>query len=660
MKIANLQLSAKFPSAISWSTDSKKISFQTSGPNGSDIFIYSFVDQTCKTVITDIEPFRLYKDKPDLRWTQDDELLFYAGKNYQHFSESSKINDLYLNAQLIGDLVQLSPDLTWISFLREGDLWIQSIADGSTRQLSFRERLLTEDGQLFNRLSQWPQWSPDSRNIAYLSNMGNGFKIRIVNIFDGQKTDIVPSEDIWGHTIVDWSPDSTMLSISRLSQNFQRKELSIFSLTKKLETLVWADQDNQWVDHNIHPSYDISWSNNCQQIAFLSNKTGWRHCYKLNIENGEIEQITDGKYDCYWCGFSPDDSQLALVTSQGNLQQRNLWVYSLKNKKFHQPYKKLGVCLGGWYLRQMILAWSPDGSKIAHVFSGSGQMPVLLVSDVSGQTDPIEVYQSRPTELSSESVMNLEPVQFLSEDGMTIYGVLATAKNFNKNIKHKALVFCYGAWDQEAQLGWDFPQKNILFNYLTQKGYVILLVDPRGSDGYGNDYAHAQYREGGRKQSDDLVSSARHLTELGYVDPEKIGLFGYSYGGYMVLQTMVRSPGVFKAGISMAPVSEWASYASYSTYTNIRFGSPDENPNPLIQRSPVYQAHKFEGALLIMHGTNDFNVPIKSSEIMVQALIQNGKTFEFMAYPNEGHIWVNPGTIRDSMLRMERFLDTNL
>jgi dipeptidyl aminopeptidase/acylaminoacyl peptidase len=110
----------------------------------------------------------------------------------------------------------------------------------------------------------------------------------------------------------------------------------------------------------------------------------------------------------------------------------------------------------------------------------------------------------------------------------------------------------------------------------------------------------------------------------------------------------------------MAPVSEWASYAGYSTYTNIRFGSPDEKPNPLFERSPLYHAHRIQSPLLILHGSQDFNVPILSSEVFVSALLRLGKSFEYMAYPGEGHVWTQPGTIRDFLTRIARFLENNM
>jgi dipeptidyl-peptidase-4 len=256
--------------------------------------------------------------------------------------------------------------------------------------------------------------------------------------------------------------------------------------------------------------------------------------------------------------------------------------------------------------------------------------------------------------------MTIEPVHFPASDGLEVRAALLTAPTLDRTRQNPALVFAYGAWDMEAQLGWEFGPKNLLFNYLTQNGYVVLIVDPRGSEGYGDAYSKGQYREGGRKQSDDLVAGAAFLSSLGWVDKRRIALFGYSYGGYMVLQTMQRSPGVFAAGISMAPVTEWNAYAAGSPYANARFGTPDMVPNPLLEASPLYSAARLEGELLILHGTKDFNVPIVFSEMYITALMKLGKKFEYMAYPNEAHVWTRPETIRDFMHRMARFLDNSM
>jgi dipeptidyl aminopeptidase/acylaminoacyl peptidase len=662
MKNIDTYLKTKVPSAIAWSPNGKTLAYQVSGPQGSEIRFFSIERSSGWVGVDSISPFRLYKDLPDLRWTADHHLLYNAGCDIwsitaQEIPEPSQSIPC-VSGELLGELFQLSPDLQWVSFVRDGDLWVLPVSGGSPQQVTSREGLLTEDGQFFSRLIQWPQWSPDSRKIAYLSPMSSGYKVRVITLEDGKRLNLAPAEDIWGFTIINWSPDSRKLAIARLSNDFCHKELGVYDLESGEEKQVWVDEDEQWVDHNIHPGYDVAWSPDSRCLAFLSNQNGWRHLYVTDLEKGSLEQISSGNFDCYWCGFSPDGSRLAYVSNESHLQERGLWVSALDGRPAWRVTRLPGVCLGGWYLRQANFAWSPDGKSIAHVFSGADEMPGLWISDASGQSDPVRVYCSMAEGMSSQDVMHLEPVKFKSADTETVYGVLASAPGLNRAEKHPAIVFAYGAWDQEAQLGWEFGPKNVMFNYFVIQGYVLLLVDPRGSEGYGREHAHRQYHEGGRKQVDDVAAGAKYLSELGFVDPKRIAVFGYSYGGYMVLQTMVYAPDVFAAGVAMAPVSEWAASGGYSAYTNLRFGSPDEVPNPLYERSPLYQAYKIKGALLILHGTRDFNVPIISSEVMVNALMRTGKKFEYMVYPGEGHVWVQPETIRDCLLRVERFLNS--
>jgi len=659
MDSISLHMSVKVPSGLAWSPDGSQLAYQVSGPQGSQVLVCSTADLSTHMLDAGVQPFRLYKDLPQLHWTASQQVIYYAGGGYQIAGLQADQPARFVRTDLLGDLAQLSLDLTHFSCIRDGDIWIApTTGSGEPQQLTRREGLLAEDSQLFYRLIQRPQWSPDGAWIAYLSAMGKGLKVRIVSTRDGHILNMAPAEDIWGCLILDWAPDSSKIAVSRLSTDFGRKELVVIDLEKRKEQLVWADQDEKWVDHNIHPGSDVSWSGDSTRLAFLSNRTGWRQLYTADLASGQVQQHTQGEFDCYWCGWAPDGRSLAYVSSQADLQQRRLYVTRLDGAEPLLITPLPGVCLGGWYLRQTNLAWSPDSSRIAHIYSGPDQMPNLLITPVDGRQEPQVVYTSRPAGLSEEHIMHLESVRFSGLDGRPIYGVLASSPKLQKDARHPALVFAYGAWDQEAQLGWEFGPKNLIFSYLVNQGYVVLLVDPRGSDGYGREHAHAQYHEGGRKQADDLVAAAQFLGGLAFIDSRRLALFGYSYGGYMVLQTMARSPEVFAAGISMAPVSEWSLFAGYSTYTNLRFGSPDEEPNPLFERSPLYQAHKIQGALLILHGTQDFNVPIISSEMMVSALLRAGKTFEYMAYPGEGHVWVQPATIRDCMLRMERFLNT--
>jgi len=660
MTLIDIHINIKMPSGMSWSPDGKALAYQNSGPTGNDLRLYSLEAETDHLLFSNFPPFRLYRELPEIRWQPGGHQLFIkTGHGYHRVDASGREQaEPAFEIPDDADLAQLSPDLQFVCFIREGDLWAQAIPQGEPRRLTNGEGLLTADWQLFGRLRQWPQWSPDGTRIAYVSPLEQGTLVRIVDLA-GAVIDILPAQDQWALNTLTWSPDSHHLAIARLSNDYCCKELSVYSLDHQAQVTLWVDTDEKWVDHTIHASYDVAWSHQGQQIAFLSNRSGWRHLYIASLVSGQVQQITAGEYETSWCSWSPDDTLLAYVSSQDELQARALWLVESDGSR-PRPLLKGGLVTGGWFLRQTNLEWSPDGKRIACIQSGSEQMPVLKVVDVFLSQTVQVAYSSLPEEAGKDFAMKIEPVHFPAADGLELRAALLTAPTLDRAKRNPALLFAYGAWDMEAQLGWEYGPKNLLFNYLTQQGFVILIVDPRGSEGYGDAYSKGQYREGGRKQSDDLVEGAAFLADLGWVDQTQISLFGYSYGGYMVLQTMQRTPGVFSAGVSMAPVTEWNAYAGGSPYANVRFGTPDMVPNPLTEASPLYSAGRMDGNLLILHGTKDFNVPIVFSEMYVAALMEHGKSFEYMVYPNEGHVWTRLATIRDFMMRLTRFLKNSL
>jgi dipeptidyl-peptidase-4 len=659
MNDLDLHLHTRIPSGLAWSPDGNHLAYQVSGPTGSDLRLYSCGDASDHLLHPDLPPFRLYLDLPEIRWSSDGQRIVYRSGSGFHACDLATGSSPQPVFTLEGArLPQVSPDLRWVSFIQEGDIWVVPLAGGSPRRLTHAEGFFSSEWDLFNRLRQWPQWSPDSQRIAFVSPIKTSMVAGVVDL-DGTLLRLDSGEGGWGMLTLDWSPDSRHLALARLSVDTCRKELALVSLEDCSEVCLWLDEDSQWVDHSIHASFDTAWSPDGQQLAFLSNRSGWRHVYLASLPGSTVRQVTFDDYECYWVGWSPDSARLALISGRDHLQSRDLWLLEPRTGAA-QPLSHGGLVSGGWFLRQVNVAWSPQGDRLACVFSASRQLPSLRVFSISGATQPDEVYTALPAGAGPDFAMQIEPVQFSALDGLPLYGALLTAPGLDRAHPCPALVFAYGAWDMEAQLGWDYGPKNLLFNYLARRGFAILVVDPRGSEGYGHAHAHAQFREGGRKQCDDLAAAAAFLASLGWVDARRIALFGYSYGGYLVLQTMLHTPGVFAAGVSMAPVTEWNHYAAGSPYANVRFGRPDEDPNPLTERSPLYAAARWQGALLLLHGEQDFNVPIVFSQMFAKALAEHARRFEFIPYPGEGHVWTRPETIRDFLERMARFLETEM
>lgn len=652
-------LREKTPGDAVWSPDGQYLAYTAAGLTGADLYLYAVGDQHTTTLFssaredteinTTTSTGRYYPGAKGLRWSGDAKRLFLTeGKNIVAVSPRDGERELLLSAELLGDLVELSPDHRLISFIRDGDIWVQAVEGGSPRRVTHGQGFLSgSTGGRFGRLLQWPPWSPDSKKIAFLSPIQNGWQVGVASVDSGGTSWIIPEDDWVGLLSLDWSPDAQYLAISNLGHGYRRKELMVASASGEWVRSIWVDTDEKWVDHNINPSFKVSWSPDGRQITFISNRTGWRHIYISDIDGREVKQITDGEYEVYTQQWLPNGNDLLAITSRGHLQQRMPWIIPARGRPAVRLADKPGV--------YAVEAVSPDGERIAFEFTGPGQLSSLVLVDVAGG-EPTELYNSRPDGLVDEDVPHVEAVTFPSDDGVMVPAVLVTRKDLDRSRRHPAIVNMYGGWGQRALLA----RPSSYFNFMVNNGYVVLVVDPRGSDGYGDAYAKGLHHDAGGQQSDDLEAAAEYLASLPFVDPRGIGIQGHSYSGYLAVQTLVHNPDAFAAGIAGAPFGWDPDMARFDPYFSIRFGNPREAEDLQRERNPITNIGDLRAPLLILMGTEDINVAPVEVERLVKGLITAGKDFDYMVYPGEPHSWRRFDTNVDYYKRCLRFFDRHL
>jgi dipeptidyl aminopeptidase/acylaminoacyl peptidase len=193
---------------------------------------------------------------------------------------------------------------------------------------------------------------------------------------------------------------------------------------------------------------------------------------------------------------------------------------------------------------------------------------------------------------------------------------------------------------------------------LLQKGYVVLAPDYRGSIGYGRDWRQGVYKDVGGKDADDAAAGAAYLKTLGYVDPERIGVWGLSYGGFFTLEAMTRTPTLFRCGVDVAGTVDYLMYLNAWTFG--RMGTPEESPAAYEVAGPVKRVDRIVRPLLVLHGTSDVNVAFLHSVRLIDELLKNGKDVEFMVYPGEFHYFTRAHVLRDAWQRVDRFFDKHL
>ena len=252
-----------------------------------------------------------------------------------------------------------------------------------------------------------------------------------------------------------------------------------------------------------------------------------------------------------------------------------------------------------------------------------------------------------------------------SRDGKKIKSKIYLPAGFDKSKKYPMVVFVHGAgYLQNVINGWNNYYREFMFNeLLTQKGYVVLDIDYRGSAGYGREWRTDVYDFLGGKDMDDHIDAIDYMVANYAVNPAKVGVYGGSYGGFMAEMLAMRAPDKIEAAAALRPVADWKNYyASSPGYTAQRLGFPDKNPKAYERSSPITYADKLQRPLLILHGEVDSNVPVQDSMQLVEKLIRLGKTqyFEAMFYPSENHGFERPTSWTDEYERILAFFEKNL
>jgi len=352
--------------------------------------------------------------------------------------------------------------------------------------------------------------------------------------------------------------------------------------------------------------YNPELSRDGKYFWFTANIThpGIRHFYRMRIQGGTPEQITsmDGGNEI---SVSPDEKWLAIRHSKGN-----------------QPW-------------ELYLQENKTGVKA------------------------IQLTHSTTAEFKSYPWRMPEYVTFTADDGATIYARLYRPEKPEQN--GPAVIFVHGAgYLQNAHQWWSSYYKEYMFhNLLVDNGYTVLDIDFRGSAGYGRNWRTGIYRHMGGKDLSDYVDGAKYLVEKHGVSPQKIGLYGGSYGGFITLMAMFKHPDIFAAGAALRSVTDWAHYNH--GYTSNILNTPVEDSLAYVRSSPIYFADGLQGALLMCHGMVDDNVQFQDIVRITQRLIELGKeNWELAVYPVESHAFTEPSSWVDEYKRIYKLFEVNL
>ncbi|MGE0406111.1 MAG: prolyl oligopeptidase family serine peptidase [Candidatus Korobacteraceae bacterium] len=656
----------KYPTAQQWSPDGKAVAFLWDAAGKQDLFVVRPGEKPVALTDFPVDADMLQSDIGSFEWASPTRILFaYNGALWSVSTDGSKPERLPGFAGVSS--FSLSPDLSQIAFIRKGQVWVASLAAKTERQLTQLPEGLTAGA---------PGFSPDATYVAFYASRGadepipmpyNGNRMQVfrvnrwdtqlglVSVYGGDPV-LVPTSGGGNRAqsgTHQWATGNALVR-QELSSDRKTREIKITSTDGTTRTL-WKDYDPAWWS----PSGGTSTvsSPDGKWVAFVCDRSGWPHLYVIPSDatsESQAKQISTGNFGVTYPAWSADSKYLAFSHSaDGNQMERFLSVAELPSGKVTPVVKARGVNINP--------SFSPDGKML--IYSRAAvEHPLEVYAASVNSGNPIRLTDSLPPSLQPQDLTAPVPVQFPSRasDHKSVPGTLMVHKNLDRSKKHPAIVWIHGSGADQNYLGWHpgaYRMYYSIHQYFAQQGYVILTPDYRGSSGYHRDWATGHYMDLGGGETQDVAAGADYLKTLPYVDPDRIGVWGLSYGGFMTLQAVTTTPTLFRCAINVAGVADWATHGPWSIG---RMGTPVSNPDGYYRSAPVKHLSKLEVPLLILHGTNDTNVPIIQTLDVVDQLQKLGKPHEIALYPGEIHFFRRAHVLRDAWRRSEAFFNQYL
>jgi dipeptidyl-peptidase-4 len=568
-------------------------------------------------------------------------------------------------------LATFSPDGTRVAYVRDNNIFVKSLKFGSTSQI-------TSDGktnEIINGIPDWVYeeefgynkafwWSPDSKFIAFVRfdesavpefsmPMYAGAKPEISanKLYPGEytfkypkagetnstvqvlsyeikskstiKVDIGENPDIYIPRLK-WTPDANDLVVMRLNRHQNKLDVLYVNPYTGDSRPILSEKNDRYVDESFLDAFTYL---DDGSFVVNSERNGWSHLYLYDKQGFEIAQLTEGEFDVTdFYGYDAAKKVYYYQAAAESPLRREVYYISQDKKQ----KGKLSTLEGTNHA-----VFSANYKYFINYYS-SAKIPSYITLHENKKGEQIRFLQDNTVLKNTIKTMKIPQKEFFvfkTSEGIELNGFMIKPGEFNSSKKYPVLMTQYsGPNSQNVSDSW----KRISWNeYLAQEGFLVVCVDPRGTAARGEDFRKVTYQQLGKYESDDQVEAAKYLGTLPYVDAENIAIFGWSYGGFMTLLSMEKGGELFKAGISVAPVTSWRFYDSI--YTERYMRTPQENPEGYDDNSPLNHAGDIKGRLLIVHGTADDNVHAQNTFEMTEKMVQAGVQFDMAMYTNRNH-----------------------
>ncbi len=659
-----------------------------------EINLYSF--QTLKKVKTvfSTNTFESIESIDNYVFDHKEQQLL-IGTNSTPIYRRSVLADYYLFNPLKNTLVKIadhkileptfSNDGTKIAYAYKNDLFVYDITSQTTKQI-------TNDGEknhVINGISDWVyeeefsivrmfDWNKDGDKLAYvkfdetdvpeysMDVYGTGLyptqdkfkypkageKNSLVSIHiydlksnDTSKVDLSEFNDFYMPRIK-WTNDNNLLSAQVINRH--QNDLKLFFIDGKTlsKKLILNETDKAYVD--------VATVNFLQDNSFvwLSERDGFNHLYYYNKDGKLINQVTTGNWEVTdYYGIDTKANKLFYQSVERGSIYRDIYSIDLNGKNKTRLTDNIGTNTA---------VFSPKFDLFINIYSSSKNAPNYTLNSSKNGKVVKEILNNKELEqkLTAYQLPTKEFIQIPTVDGLQLNAWMMKPADFDANKQYPVFMYQYsGPGSQQVADKW-FDSNDYWHAMLTQKGYIVVTVDGRGTGFRGAEFKKTTQLQLGKYEVEDQIIAAKYLGSQSYVDANRIGIWGWSYGGFMSSNCLLKGNDVFKMAIAVAPVINWRYYDSI--YTERYMTTPQENPTGYDDNSPFTHADKLKGRYLLIHGTADDNVHVQNAMAMIETLVQKNKDFDWLIYPDRNHGIYGGNTRLQLFTKMTNFILNNL
>jgi dipeptidyl-peptidase-4 len=608
-----------------------------------------------------------YSFTPDMAFAMigtEERPLYRHSSAYQYMLFDMKARSLRKVADGHVFLADLAPSADRVAFVRDNNLWVEDLRSGKVSAITTKGK----KNEFIYGMADWVyeeefsftkafHWSPDGKKLAYygfderkvpefgmdtykgeLYPQNERFKYpkageanALVSIFihdlaTGTTTELALTMDGGDFYIprIKWTNDPNTLCVQRMNRLQNKLELILAdAATGRLRTVL-TEEAATYIDI----TDDLTFLPDGRHFIHSSEKSGYNHLYLFDMDGKEVRQLTRGDWDVTaFYGADADGRNIFYQAADEMPMQRNLYRAAVDGSG------SSSISSGkGWHNAE----FSTGMRFYINTYSDANTPPLVTLHDAAGKQ--IRVLKDNARLKGTIAEVKLPKKEFFRFDTRAVErmrGWMIKPNDFDPNKKYPVLLCIYGGPGSQTVMD-EWGGTGLMWHgMLAQMGYIVVSVDNRGTGARGRDWKHCTYQQLGQLETLDMMATARHLATLPYVDAGRIGIQGWSFGGYMSSLCITKGADLFKTAIAVAPVTNWRYYDSIYTERFLR--RPQENAKGYDDNSPINFVDRLKGNYLLVHGMADDNVHVQNTMEMTEALVKANKQYEQFIYPDRNH-----------------------